>query len=199
MKKENITIAAIHRVFRLLSQVYNSNTVYLFDVAKEMGCKKTDLMEYVTTHSGLFSILSEKKGCAIKGVYLTVSDNPYHPENLKMLKERNERTLYVTQWEYYGQKECYYLYDDREKRYDYKDGYNWPYARQTWLWRNTKEKLESLKKGRHYHMGCGSTGTFSGTDIPFAVSVSEMRNLLADGWKLTGELPKVILEANGYE
>ena len=186
MKK--IEINQIIRVVNLLKQVNNQFSALVAETAKEMGVKKTDLMEFINVNSRLFRLENDKKGLRIKTAYPSVSDNPYNPEWLERKQKEYARTLYVRQWNCYGQLENFYVGTDASSVNDKS------YEDKKYLWRNTKEKMEAFIKTGHFFEGTGSTGMWSGTTLPYCLKYEHMIALIDEGWTLDGELPKKVRE-----
>ena len=186
MKK--IEINQIIRVVNLLKQVNNQFSALVAETAKEMGVKKTDLMEFINVNSRLFRLENDKKGLRIKTAYPSVSDNPYNPEWLERKQKEYARTLYVRQWNCYGQLENFYVGTDASSVNDKS------YEDKKYLWRNTREKMEAFIKTGHFFEGTGSTGMWSGTTLPYCLKYEHMIALIDEGWTLDGELPKKVRE-----
>ena len=134
-------INEILRIVNLLQKVDCTSYALITDVAKEMGIKKTALMQYIEDHPKLFDIIEATSksargvvktlGLAIRKVYLTPEENPVTEEWLAVKKKEWENKIQVFEQTYYGQHEFWYLVvDDGRKRRN--------------LWRNTPEKIQSL-------------------------------------------------------
>lgn len=187
MKK--IEINQIIRVVNLLKQVNNQFSALVAETAKEMGVKKTDLMEFINVNSRLFRLENDKKGLRIKTAYPSVSDNPYNPEWLERKQKEYAKTLYVRQWNCYGQLENFYVDEDKCDTYNSTDSYE---VRKH-LWRNTKEKMEAFIKTGHFFEGTGSTGMWSSKTLPYCLKYEHMMALIDEGWTLNGELPEKVI------
>ena len=134
-------INEILRIVNLLQKVDCTCYALITDVAKEMGIKKTALMQYIEDNPKLFDIIEATSksakgvvktlGLAIRKVYLTPEENPVTEEWLAVKKKEWEKKIQVFEQTYYGQHEFWYLVvDDGRKRRN--------------LWRNTPEKIQSL-------------------------------------------------------
>ena len=187
---KTIEINQIIRVVNLLKQVNNQFSALVAETAKEMGVKKTDLMEFINVNSRLFRLENDKKGLRIKTAYPSVSDNPYNQEWLERKQKEYAKTLYVQQWNCYGQLENFYVDEDKCGTYNSTDSYE---VRKH-LWRNTKEKMEAFIKTGHFFEGTGSTGMWSGKTLPYCLKYDHMIALIDEGWTLDGELPKKVRE-----
>ena len=181
-----IEINQIIRVVNLLKQVNNQYSALVAETAKEMGVKKTDLMEFINVNSRLFRLENDKKGLRIKTAYPSVSDNPYNQEWLERKQKEYAKTLYVRQWNCYGQLENFYVGTDASSVNDKS------YEDKKYLWRNTKEKMEAFIKTGHFFEGTGSTGMWSGTTLPYCLKYEHMIALIDEGWTLDGELPEKV-------
>lgn len=185
-----MNIKEIGRVVYLLQKANNQCYAYVSEIAKEMKVKKTDLTEFILNNPKLFVVVNDKKGMGVKECYESESSNPYNPEYLERQKREWARKLYVCQWDCYGQKEDYYLTVDAN-HYSYNDK---KYSDMVDKWRNTNDKIKEVEKSGHFFKGMGSTGMFSGTEIPYCLSVQNMKDLIDEGWTLVGEIPDVIKE-----
>ena len=134
-------INEILRIVNLLQKVDCTSYALITDVAKEMGIKKTALMQYIEDHPKLFDIIEATSksakgvvktlGLAIRKVYLTPEENPVTEEWLAVKKKEWEKKIQVFEQTYYGQHEFWYLAADNER------------GRKN-LWRNTPEKIQAL-------------------------------------------------------
>ena len=64
-----LDIDNVIKVFNLLKQINCSESVFAQELAKELGCKKTELMAFILDNKPLFITENDKKGLKIKGVY----------------------------------------------------------------------------------------------------------------------------------
>ena len=134
-------INEILRIVNLLQKVDCTSYALITDVAKEMGIKKTALMQYIEDHPKLFDIIEATSksargvvktlGLAIRKVYVTPEENPVTEEWLAVKKKEWEKKIQVFGMTYYGLNEFWYLAVDDER------------GRKN-LWRNTPEKIQSL-------------------------------------------------------
>ena len=143
-------------------------------------------MEFINVNSRLFRLENDKKGLRIKTAYPSVSDNPYNQEWLERKQKEYAKTLYVRQWNCYGQLENFYVGTDASSVNDKS------YEDRKYLWRNTKEKMEAFIKTGHFFEGTGSTGMWSGTTLPYCLKYEHMIALIDEGWTLDGELPEKV-------
>ena len=108
-------ISEILRIVNLLQKVDCTSYALITDVAKEMGIKKTVLMQYIEDHPKLFDIIEATSksargavktlGLAIRKVYLTPEENPVTEEWLVVKKKEWEKKIQVFEQTYYGQHE----------------------------------------------------------------------------------------------
>ena len=87
-----IDISEVNRIVELLKKVDCTNYALISDVSKEMGIKKTALMQFIVDNPKLFSLVEVTKkgksaGLGIKMVYLTAEQNPETEEWLDLQKE----------------------------------------------------------------------------------------------------------------
>ena len=151
-------IIEIVRIVNLLQKVDCTSYALITDVAKEMGIKKTALMQYIEDHPKLFDIIEATSksargvvktlGLAIRKVYLTPEENPVTEEWLVVKKKEWEKKIQVFEQTYYGQHEFWYLAADDER------------GRKN-LWRNTPEKIQALVDAGAIKMKKGGYGGFS--------------------------------------
>jgi hypothetical protein len=133
-----IDISEVNRIVNLLKKVDCTNYALISDVSKEMGIKKTALMQFVEDNPKLFKLVEVKKkdkvvGLGIRSVYTDQNQNPVTEEWLKVQKVMWGEKINVSEMSYYGQHEFYYLKVDDPKD-SLKEG----------LWRNTPEKIQTL-------------------------------------------------------
>ena len=151
-------INEILRIVNLLQKVDCTSYALITDVAKEMGIKKTALMQYIEDHPKLFDIIEATSksargvvktlGLAIRKVYLTPEENPVTEEWLAVKKKEWENKIQVFEQSYYGQHEFWYLAVDDEK------------GRKN-LWRNTPKKIQTLIDAGVIEMKTSGYGGFS--------------------------------------
>ena len=133
-----IDINEVNRIAELIKKVDCTNYALISDVSKEMGIKKTALMQFIVDNPKLFSLVEVTKkgksaGLGIKKVYLTAEQNPETEEWLKVQKVMWGEKINVSEMSYYGTHEFYYLKVDDPKS-SLREG----------LWRNTPEKIQTL-------------------------------------------------------
>ena len=155
-------ISEILRIVNLLQKVDCTWYALITDVAREMGIKKTTLMQYIEDNPKNFSIqeititsakgVKKTLGLGIRRVYLTAEQNPVTEEWLELQKSNWNKKLHVDEQTYYGQHEFWCFpeeYDQDSKRYH--------------LWRNTPEKFQELvdkgilKKTTQWYGGLGDS------------------------------------------
>lgn len=155
-------ISEINRIVNLLQKVDCTWYALIADVAREMGIKKTALMQFIDDNPKNFSIqeititsakgVKKTLGLGIQKVYLTAEENPETEEWLAKQKALWEKKLHVYEQTYYGQHEFWCFpeeYDQDSRRYH--------------LWRNTPEKFQELvekgilKKTTQWYGGLGDS------------------------------------------
>lgn len=151
-------INEILRIVNLLQKVDCTSYALITDVAKEMGIKKTVLMQYIEDNPKLFDIFEATSksargavktlGLAIRKVYLTPEENPVTEEWLAVKKKEWEKKIQVFEQTYYGRHEFWYLAADDER------------GRKN-LWRNTPEKIQALVDAGAIKMKKDGYGGFS--------------------------------------
>ena len=133
-----IDISEVNRIVNLLMKVDCTNYALISDVSKEMGIKKTALMQFVEDNPKLFSLIEVTKkgksaGLGIKKVYLTAEQNPETEEWLNLQKELWKKKIHISSMYYYGQLEFHHIMVDN---FDGKKN----------LYRNTPEKIKELEE-----------------------------------------------------
>ena len=155
-------ISEINRIVNLLQKVDCTWYALIADVAREMGIKKTALMQFIDDNPKNFRIqeititsakgVKKTLGLGIQKVYLTAEQNPETEEWLAKQKVDWEKKLHVYEQTYYGQHEFWCFpeeYDQDSRRYH--------------LWRNTPEKFQELvekgilKKTTQWYGGLGDS------------------------------------------
>ena len=136
-------ISEINRIVNLLQKVDCTWYALIADVAREMGIKKTALMQFIDDNSKNFSIqeititsakgVKKTLGLGIRKVYLTAEQNPETEEWLAKQKADWEKKLHVYEQTYYGQHEFWCFPEEYEQD-----------SRRYHLWRNTPEKFQEL-------------------------------------------------------
>lgn len=129
----------IKKMVDLIMKVNCQNYALISEVAKEMGMKKTAVMQFVDDNPKLFKLVEVKKGDKVQGlgirvVYETPEQNPVTEEWLTIKKAEWAMKIKVFEMTYYGCHEFYYLAVDDPK-------YN---SLREHLWRNTPEKIQTL-------------------------------------------------------
>lgn len=155
-------ISEILRIVNLLQKVDCANHALIADVAKEMGIKKTALMQFIEDNPKNFSVqeititsakgVKKTLGLGIRKVYLTPEENPETEEWLAKQKADWEKKLHVDEQTYYGQHEFWCFPEEYEQN-----------SRRYHLWRNTPEKFQELvekgilKKTTQWYGGLGDS------------------------------------------
>lgn len=130
-------IKKIKKIVELIQKVDCTNYAMITDTAKEMGVKKTALMELVDINPKLFDLVEVVKkgktiGLGISRVYLSAEENPKTEEWLEKKKMEWEKKIHIGERTYYGCHEYWVIPEDnnilnREGEY-----------------RNTPEKIKEL-------------------------------------------------------
>lgn len=135
-------ISEIKRIVELVKKVNCENLALISEVAKEMGVKKTALMQFIEDNPKLFKIDTyytytkrdrKVKGLAICKVYLTPGENPDTEEWMEKMRKAWENKIHVGEQTYYGYHEYWLIPEDDA---DSKEG----------KYRNTPEKIKFLEE-----------------------------------------------------
>lgn len=135
-------INEVKRIVNLVKKVNCENWAVISEVAKEMGVKKTVLMQFIEDNPKLFkvvpyigSITSNAKaknlGLVIKTVYNSAEENPETEEWIEVQKKLWEKKIHIGERSYYGCHEYWLIPEDDV---DSKEG----------KYRNTPEKVQEL-------------------------------------------------------
>lgn len=198
-----LTIPTIKRTVGLLMKANCENYVTVQETAREMKATKTGLMSFIEENPKLFRtaqrivqkvkngrLLSEKNlGLVILGVYERADLNPFEREYLERLKAEWKRTVYIEEYKEYDEHLCYYLPEDTQ----HKDAYGKPATeddnrKNTFLWRNTPEKLAEIADAGHAREGFVWGGGDGRARIKFKymVNADDIEALRKEGWVVVG-------------
>lgn len=171
-----IDISEVNRIVNLLKKVDCTYYALISDVSKEMGIKKTALMQFVEDNPKLFSLVEVKKkdkvvGLGIHTVYTDPNQNPDTEEWMNVQKVFWNKKLHVGGKYYYNQLEFWHfpeeMSDSKESKY-----------------RNTREKFQELedlgilKKVTQCYGGFGDCGY---VDV-YLCNKEVLEKLTAAGW-----------------
>lgn len=155
-------IKEIIRIVDLLQKVNCSRLALISEVARELGVKKTALMQFIEDNPKLFCTQEMTRrskrgtstvGLAIRDAYPTAGDNPATDEWLELRRKEWEKKLHVAGYDYYGRIEYHYFPEDNPKD-----------SLRTGLWRNTPEKFRELEEAgvlKKRNIGSGGFGDYS--------------------------------------
>lgn len=172
---EKLEITEIKRIVSLIQKIECKNYAVLTDTAKELGVKKTELMQFIEDNNKLFKIseVNGVKGLTISNVYLKPEDNPETDEWIEKKKKEWEKKLHVSKMYYYGCFEFYYITTDT-------DGYC---SHKEYLYRNTDAKMNKLIEDgilTYEKRGYGGFGDYTiGNFILFNSNIDKITNA---GW-----------------
>jgi hypothetical protein len=132
----------IQKVVHLVKEVNCVNYAIVSEVAKEMGVKKTDLMQFIDDNPKLFKVVpyiggitsnakAKNLGLVIKTVYNSAEENPETEEWLEVKKKAWEKKIHIGERTYYDCHEYWLIPEDSIL---YKEG----------EYRNTPEKIKEL-------------------------------------------------------
>lgn len=133
-------ISEIKRITELLQKVNCERIALISEVAKEMGVKKTALMQFIEDNPKLFKLGEKTKrtkntqttlGLGIMTAYLSAEDNPDTEEWMWKMKKAWDKKIHVGEQTYYGVHEYWFIPEDGGKEGKY---------------RNTPEKIKFLEE-----------------------------------------------------
>ena len=184
-------ISEIKRIVELLKKVNCAHIALISEVAKEMGVKKTALMQFIEDNPKLFKLGEHQSrsakgwvktvGLAIQEVYLTPEENPDTEEWMEKMKKAWENKIHVGEQTYYGYHEYFCIPED-----DGKEG----------KYRNTYGKIKFLEeKGiiKKVSGGYGGFGDYHHTEY-YPYSEEVQKALEAIGWKTDFERREILEE-----
>ena len=150
-------ISEIKRITELLQKVNCERIALISEIAKEMGVKKTALMQFVEDNPKLFKLGEKMKrtkntqttlGLGIMTAYLSADENPDTEEWVEKMRKMWEKKIHIGEQTYYGYHEYWLIPEDDITT---KEG----------KYRNTPEKIKFLEeKGIIKKVG-GGYGGFS--------------------------------------
>lgn len=205
--KDNLNIETIHEVVRLLKKANNANYVTIAELAKELKTTKVKLMSFIEDNPKLIvtearwqpktkmvtevflgkkterekQVKGKPLGLCVVEVYLNADQNRRTIEWVGRMRRENEKFLYINTADNYGHIMGYYIVMDTEANSTHSE----------YLWRNTKEKLDSIseyfKEGSFIYGGFGDSHTQKYKRV---ISEKDINKLKEKGWT-TNELPKL--------
>jgi len=180
-------ISEIKRIVELLKKVNCARIALISEVAKEMGVRKTALMQFIEDNPKLFKTIEHQSrsakgwvknvGLAIQEVYLIPEDNPDTEEWMGRMKKEWENKIHIGEQTYYGQHEYFHI------PVDDPDSANDTYRKEG-MYRNTPEKIRFLEERGIIKKTTGGYGSFGDyfTTIYYPYS-DEVRKALEEiGW-----------------
>ena len=156
-------ISEIKRIVELLQKVNCERFVLISEVAKEMGLKKTALMQFIEDNPKLFKLgeLAERakytkntRGLGIIATYLSADENPDTEGWLTKMKKEWENKIHIEEQIYYGYHQYWWIPEDDPK----SDG---DYYKKLGMYRNTPEKIKFLEEKGIIKKVSGGYGGFS--------------------------------------
>ena len=176
-----IDISEVNRIAELIKKVDCTNYALISDVSKEMGIKKTALMQFIVDNPKLFKLVEVTKkektvGLGIKTVYLTAEQNPETEEWLNLQKDLWKKKIHISSMYYYGQLEFHHIMVDNN---DGKKN----------LYRNTPEKIQELEEaGLITKSDCWYGGLSDSYKIEtYRVNSEVIQKIEEAGWKTDWE------------
>lgn len=183
-------ISEIKRIVNLIQRVDCLNYALITDTAKELGVKKTALMQYIEDNPKLFKLVEVTKkgnivGLGIHTVYTDPADNPATEEWLEKMKALWEKKIHISSQYYYNQLEFHHItVDSLEGKKN--------------LYRNTPEKIQELENaGLITKSECWYGGLSDSYKIETCrVNSEDIKKIEAAGWTTDWE---EVLEENKKE
>ena len=150
-------ISEIKRIAELLQKANCERIALISEVAKEMGVKKTALMQFIEDNPKLFKLGEKTKrtkntqttlGLGIITAYLSAEENPDTEEWMEKKKKEWDKKIHVGEQTYYGCHEYWLIPEDDVTS---KEG----------KYRNTPEKIKFLEENGVIKKVSGGYGGFS--------------------------------------
>ena len=150
-------IREIKRIVELLQRANCEQIALISEVAKEIGVKKTALMQYIEDNPKFFKLGEKIKrtkntqttlGLGIITTYISADENPNTEEWLTKRKKEWENKIHIEEQTYYGCHEYWWIPEDD----DYK---------KLGIYRNTPEKIKFLEEKGIIKKVSGGYGGFS--------------------------------------
>ena len=173
-------ISEIKRIAELLQKVNCERIALISEVAKEMGVKKTALMQFIEDNPKLFKLGEKMKrtkntqttlGLGIMTAYLSADENPDTEEWMEKKKKEWDKKIHVGEQTYYGCHEYWLIPEDDVTS---KEG----------KYRNTREKIKFLVEKeiiKKVSGGYGGFGDFHHAEY-YPYSEEVQKALEAIGW-----------------
>lgn len=199
-------INIIKSTIDLLKKTNASNYVTIVELARELKTQKTKVMQFLEENSKLF-ILSHRwapkqktvvkqfqgvkykhkiqvrgrdLGTCIEEVFLTADQNYLNDEWVEKMRVEKAKYLYIKEADNYGYIEGYYfdLDTERDTKYRY------------YLWRNTKNKLDSISEFTSPSVfTVGGFGDSSRYKKQYGITLENINKLKEKGWMFNNFKP----------
>lgn len=175
-----MNIKEITRIVNLIKKVNCEEYAFVSETAKEIGVKKTQLMQFIEDNPYLFKLgePAEKgrtRGLAILRTYERTEDNPESDEWLENRKNDWKKTILTRNRTYYGQYQFTYIEPDMPGS-----------EHKAHLWRNTPEKIKELeetgliRKSETTYGGLGDTCRWKG----YVINSEDISRIRQAGWTI---------------
>ena len=134
--------------------------------------------------------ITKRYGLCIDDAFASVEENPFNDEWLEKTMRQYEKTVWISAWDNYGQIEGHYLAEDARPSSLPSGEVFKDHRKNTFLWRNTAEKLAQCKalgatfKKTFYF---GGLGDCSSHEVRYAVDAEGVKKLEAAGWTVIGK------------
>lgn len=141
-------ISEIKKIVELIKKVNCENLALISEVAKEMGVKKTALMQFIEDNPKLFKLGEKTKrtkntqttlGLGIFTAYLSAEDNPDTEEWMEKMRKAWDKKIHIGEQTYYGCHEYWMIPEDNPKS-------ELPDYKKLGMYRNTPEKIKFLEE-----------------------------------------------------
>ena len=139
-----ISIDHVRYRYKLLTEIYQGNQIKLVDLAEELDVKKTDLMQFILDNKNYFALtmVTTAAGLVISKIYDKLEDNPITQEWLQKKINDNKKTIWMSPIKEFNNLMGWCLCETTKD----PDPSVFLNENRATKWKNTKEKLEEVKK-----------------------------------------------------
>ena len=218
--RKPIDIERFIKAFGFVKQETGRHFATIGEIARMLGVPKYDVMQFTADNAPLLHLdmrteyketlvrdrnpftgktlpsshyesrVSKRYGLCVFEAYPSREENPWQAEWLHRQIHLNEKTVYISEWDNYGQIEGHYLAEDTRPS-DLPDGKIYEDNRKnTFLWRNTYAKLaqcEALGATFKKTFYFGGFGDCSSHEVRHAIDAEGVKKLEAAGWTIAGK------------
>lgn len=177
-QKKTLNIVDVHITFSLLKQALNVKYVSVEKLAKELSVKTSVLMLFINQNFKLFETAihkyENKEVLCVLSVFMNEAENPKTKLWLENKIAEMSKYLFVEEYDNYGYISGYFIKPDSGGS-----------MRQE-LWRNTEEKINSIKTRFDLKEAQYTIGGFGDHSLcrpgGFEITLDQINELKKEGW-----------------